>query len=472
MEFNTFVWDIYKGSPTGKVALSKRPEDFEIKRSGEYTERVRAAGRKIKFLVRSRNGSPKSISYDDARRLFENIVRSVPQVFTEIGPISLALYQVFPEHFSPYLYTRRFHTFQTICDTFGIALLPPPNRPEDLERSLYYLAINDALQEFRALHRLTPSDLVAFLYDFAPRVIAAGIGEELPSPANVWFAIGGDDDFDFLDRATFSDPASWQGSRSARRGDVVLMYRKAPLSHIESAWRVIVDGFADPFFYYHNTIWIDQCRRFPPIRIQELRDHPQLSQNGIVRRDFVGASGARVSVADYCTILSLLKSKGFDPSSLPIPQALEIEGADDIENEKHVEALLVEPLLTRLGYEPSHWMRQLPLRMGRGQYVYPDYALLARTRKGDEAAQLLVEAKRRIATQKQLEEAFVQAKSYALRLQSRAFLLAAIEGVWLFQQSDGFSLQAQQHFTWKGLEDADQFRKLAAVIDKSALTKR
>ena len=471
MEFNSFVWALYKSSPAGQEALEKHPADFQKMRSDKLSADERAAEDRVQDETQRWCASKTVNNAVQARQLFETFVDNNEEVFVNIGPVSLAFHSTFPAFFAPYLFTRRFNTFQAICDTFGIPLLPPPKRPQERERSIYYLAINDALQEFRQLQGLTSNELTAFLYDFAPKVLAADIGQELPPPTSVWFAIGGDPDYEFLNTATISDPASWQGNLSARRGDIVLMYRKAPLSHIESAWRIIEDGFSDPFFFYHTTIWIDQCVRFPPIKIKELREHPKLGQNGIVRRDFVGASGSRVPTEDYRAILTLLETKGFDSSQLLVPASYEFEGAAQIEDEEDVEQTLVEPLLKRLGYQQSDWLKQMSLRMGRGERVYPDYALLAKTKHGDESAVILVEAKYHITTQKQLEDAFKQAKSYAWRLQSQAFLLAAMEGVWLFRIADRFSLKALDHFTWKALEDPDQFQKLDLSVGKRNVTK-
>lgn len=45
---------------------------------------------------------------------------------------------------------------------------------------------------------------------------------------------------------------------------------------------------------------------------------------------------------------------------------------------------------------------------------------------------MVLEAKDRIAARRALRKAYYQAKSYALRLQGRMLLLAALDGLWLF----------------------------------------
>ena len=130
---------------------------------------------------------------------------------------------------------------------------------------------------------------------------------------------------------------------------------------------------------------------------------------------------------------------------------------------------LVEPLLTHLGYSATESLRQMPLRMGRGERNYPDYAVAPNAKRGEESARFLIETKYEISTKVQLEEAFVQGKSYALRLQAMAFVLAAKEGVWLYRQADGFSPERHLHWTWQEIEHPDHFHILASELGKGRL---
>jgi hypothetical protein len=67
--------------------------------------------------------------------------------------------------------------------------------------------------------------------------------------------------------------------------------------------------------------------------------------------------------------------------------------------------------------------------MGRDAPYYPDHAFHASLKKkGEESAGMVLEAKYRLATRFDLEEAYIQAKSYALRLQSQVLVLAAGHG--------------------------------------------
>jgi hypothetical protein len=331
------------------------------------------------------------------------------------------------------------------------------------------------LQEFRAKHGFTPREMHAFLYDFAPRVVAAERDVELPPPSRVWFTMGGinnNGDFGTLDSADESSQSMWQGNIETRRGDVIMMWCVSPRSYLHSIWRATDDGFADPFFYFYSVIRIGKCIKVPPVHFKEFACDPTLAQNPFVRSHFQGAGGKPFPLEDYLTVLDILRGKGFDVSCLPIPPSQVLDLRKDLECERDIEAHLVEPMLKSLGYTEDDWIRQMPLRMGRGERNYPDYAVDANPKRGEESAAFLVEAKYEIATKKQLDDAYLQGKSYALRLQSHAFLLAAKEGVWLFLRSEEFSRERSSRWTWSDLEHPDRLHELSSRIGKESLSAR
>jgi hypothetical protein len=134
------------------------------------------------------------------------------EIFSNIEVFSLGLYGLFPEYFVPFLFRTRFDQFSAICRGFNIPIPPPPGKTQRRDRAFYDLALNEALQEFRRRHQLAPPELTAFLYDFAPRVLAAERDAELPPPSRVWFTMGGinsNGDFEFLDQADSNATARW-----------------------------------------------------------------------------------------------------------------------------------------------------------------------------------------------------------------------------------------------------------------------
>lgn len=515
MEFTRYIWELYAASERGRAAIAKPAEAFaggageadefflrvQLFRSGADGEPAPIEGEVLEVSVREDIRtcfSGKEIKDGDAARaIFTELVDQgltmfsdegghrrlyylggedfEEEVFSNIDAFSLGLHDVFPEYFVPFLFRWKFDQFSAICRHFNLLIPPPPGKTQRRDRAFYYLPLNEALQEFRRRHQLTPPELIAFLYDFAPRVLAAEQDAELPPPSRVWFTMGGvnsNRDFEFLDQADGSSTAVWQGNVETRRGDVILMWCVAPRSYLHSIWRALDDGFADPFFCFYSSMRIGRCIKLPPVCFKEFMEDPVLAANKSVRAHFQGAGGKPFPLEDYLVLLEILKRRGCETSSLPVPPPHAFAFGERLENERDVEIQLVEPLLTQLGYSASEWLRQMPLRMGRGERNYPDYAVEPNPRRGEESATFLIETKYEIATKLQLEDAFLQGKSYALRLQALAFVLAAKEGLWLYRQADGFSAERHLHWTWQEIEHPDRFHELAAELGKGHLTSR
>ncbi|WP_300785857.1 hypothetical protein [uncultured Desulfovibrio sp.] len=116
------------------------------------------------------------------------------------------------------------------------------------KRFFYYADICRALHEFREQHNLSPYELCAFLYDFAPNYVGGSksfIIEQLPHPQN-FFCTGGSED-DFFLKNKQSDSICWQSDPDALAGDMAVMYLRSPVSAFDSIWKIIPTGFNDPF---------------------------------------------------------------------------------------------------------------------------------------------------------------------------------------------------------------------------------
>ncbi|MBZ5624664.1 MAG: hypothetical protein LAQ69_39075 [Acidobacteriia bacterium] len=367
MELTRYLWELYAASDDGRVAIAKPAGVFaggssdgegqgdalfrfrvQIFRGGPdgdpipiedefgdtdvrddlrtcFSDRVvnDAESAKLLFTELVDKGLNLSFEEDGETRLFGLAGEGYEDVvFGNIEAFSVGLYGMFPEYFVPFLFRTKFDQFSAICRTFNIPISRPPGKTQGRDRALYYLALNEALQEFRRVHQLTPPELIAFLYDFAPRVLAAEQDSELPPPSRVWFTMGGvnnNGDFEFLDEADESSTARWQGNVETRRGDVVLMWCVAPRSYLHSIWRALDDGFADPFFFFYNSMRIGRCIKVPPVCFKEFLGDPVLAKNKSVRAHFQGAGGKPFPLEDYLVLLELLKRKGCGTSTLPVP---------------------------------------------------------------------------------------------------------------------------------------------------------
>ncbi len=79
-----------------------------------------------------------------------------------------------------------------------------------------------------------------------------------------------------------------------------------------------------------------------------------------------------------------------------------------------------------------------------------------------------------ILNTKQLENAFYQAKSYALRLGAKLIILSSSEGIWIFEQDkkNKFSTSNYINYTWNDLSNTDNFFNVINSIGYEKLKKQ
>jgi hypothetical protein len=451
MQLNPFIWDLYRDSKDGKAAIERNLSELvqsipalrerepfthniyycEVA-NGEVVENGVSGFEEVNLreLIKEFAEEQPITDIDAAEKLFTVIAdeyvvwehenhgkifervfgggrdnpTSYADIFASIDGVTAGLHDAHPEFFVPYFFARRFDEFEKICHSFDISLSQMPGKLQKRERALYYFSINRSLQDFRKRHRLSPQELNAFLYDFAPKNLDhRPENDDLPPPSRIWFVIGGvggNGDFEYLDSADEKSVSYWQGSLETRKGDIILMWCASPRSYLHSVWRTLNDGFNDPFFYFYSMIRVGHPTKILPIPFSEFSKHPLLGSKPAVRAHFQGASGTPFTVEDYAAISEILKIKGYVTSQLPTPPAAEEFLNDKLLIERDVEQVFMEPLLKRLGFTEKEWIRQFPLRMGRGERNYPDYVLGGDPRPGEESAVALVECKFDIETKK------------------------------------------------------------------------
>ena len=315
--------------------------------------------------------------------------------------------------------------------------------------------------------------MCAFLYDFAPNFISDSTGSELPKPTKAWIIKGGindNDDYKNVREGGFHYTSHWQGYIDTRRGDIFVMYFLAPQKKIHFIARAMSDGFIDPYFFYHSTIWMQNPIPVSPIEFKELKAHLILGNNPGIKASMQGPSGVPLTSQEYDAILEMIRDKGGDITNLPRLAKIDLPTDIEVLDEKDVEERLIEPFLLRLGYTASDWRRQVPVRMGRGERNYPDYIIGLKETKDHQSAKLILEAKYRITNQKQLREAFLQSNSYAYRLQSTISIVAAQEGIWICTlEKSRFDIEKNINKTWGELTTTDHFNEVKLLIGKGEI---
>jgi hypothetical protein len=510
MNLNAYIWNLYKESKDGQQTIADYSRDlgsfcqefgsdaYEMPIPDQDKARTESDTITISVVQAVYDAYSQYTvgSTDEAiQKYAEMVANGIPSIafehqksslrfgahewewYENVDLVSWGLYFACSEFFLPYLFVpwygdgMTFYALEEICTRFNIALPSLPPKRDQLGKALYYGQLMRAFYEFRQLHNLSPAEMCAFLYDFGLNVIEQRESEELPEPSKVWLikgGKGGKGDLEFVDQATNSTVAyRWGGNLEIRSGDILLMYLLSPRSHIHSIWRALSDGFADPFFHYHDAVAIGSMVKTKPVTFQEMKSDPILGQKGLIRANLQGASGDPFSVEEYDAILSIMERKGQDISLLPRLEPLNYPDSAEINNERDVEKFLIEPFLERLGYTEDDWIRQMSIKMGRGERNYPDYAFGATTKRGEESASMVLEAKYRIGTRKELRDAFYQAKSYALRLQAKRIVLCALDGVWIFEyRRNDFNLEDFVHKTWNELSHPDTLHEVSLVIGR------
>jgi len=506
MKFNKFIWELYKKSERGKKAVRRfsrlkstfvEPSlrnaevpllNYKGKSTGESVEvdiaeavqecvgEKTLSNQKAADRYYSRHLHKKGFSFSVEGKSVPPKSSSVLGLYEEewydyIGAISLGLYRAHQDFFLPYNFRRKFNQLEEIHAEFAIPLPAVPGKHDKEGRGLFYISINRVWQEFRLQHGLSPAEMCAFLYDLAPQFTTPLNASDLPSPSRVWLVTGGSWDIDFVDKASRNTVRTWGGNSAVRRGDILMMYLVAPRRCIDSVWRACSDGFIDPFFHYHSMVTLCARVKTKPVTFAELKNDSLLGQKPAVRAHFQGPnSKAAFTVEEYEAILKIMGSKGQDISVLPRIPLSNYSPSVELLNERDVEIQLIEPFLKRLGFKESDWVRQMPVKMGRGERNYPDYALGAKTKRGEESAKMLLEAKYQLSAHSEFNEAFFQTKSYALRLQSKIMAMAAREGIWVFPPDNGnFYIKKFVHKGWGELNHPDHFHEILRLIGKDAI---
>jgi hypothetical protein len=516
MNFSKFIWSNFKESSKGKNLIeyfSQYNRNVKKKTNKDvYREIIRnlhyeniemddeEVDKHFNYIVDFSNDLPKDLtandikpeinSFDEFEKVFDFLITLTvgdsenddPEYIFGVDDtpsLSECLYFIYPEYCFPYYFERLYHVVASIFNEFGIFLPSPPKKNDEYNRMFHYVELCRSLYDFRVKFEMDKYELPAFLYGFAAEVVKKyTIDNILPDPRKAYFIGGGkrdknidvSGDFDYLDKADNTTIASWNGNPETQPGDIIVMYCLTPRSYIHSIWRAVTPGSYDPFFYFYKTVYIGNPIFVKPISIDEMKNDEILSEMPLVRGNMQGINGRIIEKRYYDRILELLKQKGDDIEKLPRLSNDFIQETE-LQNEKDIEKILLEPLLKRLGYNESNWKRQLKLRMGRGDRVFPDYVIFPKEERNNESGYWTWEAKYTIPSNKQLKEDFGQAKSYALRLNCKGLGLISKEGVWLSESN--FAIEKMKFWSWKQIGESDYFNEIFDIAgNKKSLQQR
>ncbi len=482
MKFNQYAWNLYKQFPDGQKTIKEFEEacekGAEIDLLCEYNPNISKEFNRDKLVeifetlwahkVSEYEGI-RITSLDDAKKLHEEIIswgvivegecwiaNGDFDLTLEVLPeYSILLYYLKPEYFFPNLFIRRFFDLNRIADTFDIELPAIPKKSDYKARCMYYWELCEVFCRFKTENKLSPAELCAFIYDFAPNYIQKE-KTEIPKPSSAWFIGGHTQKSEIGLDFTF-----WQANPETKKGDILIHYEKSPISAITCLWIAQTDGVIDPFFHYYSNTYIGNKIEIPHITLKDLQTDEYFSKHPLIRKKFQGVNGWPLSSEDYSELLRMIKTKGFDIEPLPKLYAPTLPKDINIEREHDVEQQLLEPLLNTIGwYENKDFIRQLPIHAGRGHRVFPDYALHYDNKPDYERAKVLIEAKFHMKNNQDIEEAFKQARSYANILESSVIVLCDKQCLIVYEKKESFDRDIYVKYYWVELENPDKFNEL------------
>lgn len=426
--------------------LSKDLNDnLSLLESGEYT--IESA---LQFLYNGIKGEG-NYSAQDVFACFSDSI----DYFTTSLAVEI------PDLFTPYYFKYNFNVLEKIAQEFDIELPPIPIKKDYEGRFHFYGDICGAFLGFRERYNMSPYELCAFLYDFAPKYIGGTdsyIIKDLPDPKSAFF-IGGSKNDKFLANDT-DTITCWQCNPDTRAGDMIVMYLRTPVSAVDSVWRSVSIGFNDPFFYYYRCTYIAHPVFIEPISQKQLQKDKVFKYVPIVRKNMQGVNGVELMPSEYNHLMDLAKA------DVPRLEFVVTDGNQDFVNEKDVENKLIKPLIAKLGYSEEEYVQQLYIEIGnRNHALIPDFALLPITTRGHQSAFALIEVKHSIPNQKEMEEVRIQARSYARQLRVNYSVIASKDKIWVYVPDDDFTEEVFSA-SWGELNDANTFSHLLKLISK------
>ena len=450
MKFNSYIWSLYKQSSEGQKTIKLFEEADGYTLFEKYCPHAYFIKEDLykdwleNIYYYGVSDVEQLVSLDEAKEFYVLLITQgirvednqwlarddSKQMLGYIQPISYILSRFSPEYFFPYLFLCRMLDLNRIADVFDIVLPKLPKRTNYYGRCMYYWELCEVFYQFRKQYGLSSVELCAFLYDFASKDTAL-------------------------------DMKFWQTSQETRRGDILVHYETSPISAISCVEIAQTDGVIDPLFRFYSNTYIGNRIEIPHITLKELQMDEYFSKYPLVKKRFQGVNGYPMSNEDYLELLRIIKAKGFDIDLLPKLYAPTLPKNLNIRKERDVEKQLLEPLLNSMGwYENKDFIRQLGIKAGRGHRVFSDYALHYDNKPNEGRAKVLIEAKLHMKNNQAIEDAFIQAKSYAQLLESSVIVLCDRYYLFVYEKKQSFDRNSYKRYTWLDMENPDIFNGL------------
>ncbi|MBI2297347.1 MAG: EVE domain-containing protein [Armatimonadetes bacterium] len=281
-----------------------------------------------------------------------------------------------------------------------------------------YLHLNVALRDLARFCWPDLEDpqwrLSSLLYDGFGTLFAT------PSGYNRYWLMVTDCEHESIDRG---EDVTWSARKDAQTGDLVFMYRTAPVSAIVGLYRI-----ASPVWFQPWGPWDGFWADLSPLAALKPVPFPVIAAWAPVRRNLQGVMTEPITHKVYNKLLRFIPKNvqahlGLEPEPDP-----DHPGSGAYATEAEFEEAVVEPLLRRWEFR---FETQSPCRFRTGTSTYAGRVdFVVRDGRGPLT---LFENKLRIADAADLDSATQQGRSYALMLGLPSFVVASPEGLWLYR---------------------------------------
>ena len=338
---------------------------------------------------------------------------------------------------------------------------------------MWYYDICAVFNEFQEKYEMSDPEFCACLYGLAASLRDDEEKKALPKPINVWLTGASKEDVLSLEESMVNDTL-WACNENTRRGDIVVLYALSPYSCIHSIWRADSEGTFNPFDYRQNRTRVSEGVKVPPISLKELKADSEFGTLPMLNNNLQGINGRCLPSWAYNALLSMIAAKGDDISKLPVLYETKDWNPGKMVNEHDVEERILIPFLHDLGYVETDWNRQLRLKSGRKEErEIPDFVFFPHGEKQFENAPFMIEAKWLMKSEKERNDAYRQALSYARMLQCPIFGICDEERLIIYQKQKNGSFNYNSpsfEAHWAAIAgDSDVHAELMRLIGASVI---
>ena len=342
---------------------------------------------------------------------------------------------------------------------FEFSAVPPQGRAD-------YEKLNAGLQTFA--RRFWPDastryqKLMLLLYWVLPELM-----RPQTSLHRYWLGMAKDpDNIREIQNLKPGESTEWSATYQVEKGDIYMVYCTSPVKGIAAIFRAADRSWCDPMGGWEGH-WVKMDKVADgAVSFAAMKADPLLREWGPVVRQFQFTTLEQVPPAIFNRIRELFIDQGMAALAVDAAPLAEFYASGEFAKESDFEEQRIKPLLADMGFAESQ--DQYLVKLWTGSKMNPcriDFLV----RDERKRVVSLFEDKQTIKGYRHAEDAYNQARSYALQLRLRSFVVAAPEGVKFYgrhRTARDFPAPESPLFeaTWSGLGDASTLKRFRDLL--------